>query len=120
MGGKARKHPSLIVRAQVEEAVPRQNAVEPSVEVQLTHVRHMPFVIRKAFTAEADHGGRCIYTNDAKSAIDEVASDRLAHPTTHVENRPSNTNMDQKPIQPRAFLKRSTAIAIEFVKMTLV
>ena len=50
----------------------------------------------------------------------EVASDRLAHPAAHVENRPSGTHVDQKPIQPRTLQKKSASVAIVLASMTLV
>src|SRR5262245_61356152 len=120
MGGKPPIHLTLIVRAQVKEAVPGQNTPESPVELQRTHVRHKPHRVRKACSAECDHGRRSIHTNDPKPAIDEVASDRLADPAAQVEHRRAGAHVDQEPIQPRAFLKRSAAVAIVLANMTLV
>jgi hypothetical protein len=120
MRGKSPKHRPLIVRAQVEETVPRQKAVEPSAELQLPHVRDKPLGIWKTSTAEFNHGWRSIHANDAKPLIKEVGSDRLAGPAAQVENRPSGTHVGQKPIQPRALVKRSAAVAIVLAGVTLV
>jgi hypothetical protein len=120
MRGKPRKHFALIVCTQMEETIPCQDALEASVEVELTHVHHMPLGIRKAFTADLDHGRRCIDADDTKPTIDQVPSDRFAHPAANVENGSSGKHMEQKSIQPRALLKRSAPVAIVLDGMTLV
>jgi hypothetical protein len=117
---KPPKYRPLIVCAQVEETVPCQKALEASAELQLLHVRDKPLGIRKTSTAEFNHGWRSIHANDAKPAIEEVASDRLASRAAQIENRPSGRYMDQKPIQSRALLKRPAAVAIVLAGMTLI
>src|SRR5262245_66499626 len=43
-----RKHPALIIAGEMEEAVPRKNAVEAPVEGQRAHVRDHPAMTREA------------------------------------------------------------------------
>jgi hypothetical protein len=120
MRGKPRKHLALIVRAQMKETIPCQDAIKTSVERQLTHVHYKPFGIRKACATDLNHGRRRIDADNTKSTIDQMASDRLTHPAANVENGSSGKHMKQKPIQPRALLKRSAAVAIVLEGMTLV
>jgi hypothetical protein len=63
---------------------------------------------------------RRIHADDANSAFDEVPGDGLSHPAAHVENRPSDAHVAQKSVQPRALLKRPTAIAVVHLSIPLV
>jgi hypothetical protein len=52
--GETRKHVTLLVHAQMEKAVPGDDAIEAPANIQFAHVRHDPFGIRKPGPAEPD------------------------------------------------------------------
>ena len=65
---KNRKHLPLVVRAQVEETVPRNDPVEWPSKRERAHVGHDPFVRRETIPAEIDQGGRRVHPGDTRAA----------------------------------------------------
>src|SRR3954451_7258169 len=64
MRTKHRKHVALIVMAEMEETVPRQDAGELPPQGQLAHIGDDPFLRREMPPAGIDHGGGRVGTND--------------------------------------------------------
>ena len=56
-----REHLAPVYRAEVEDAVPRQNAVKMAIETQRTHICNDPVIVRKAIPAHSDDRCRRVY-----------------------------------------------------------
>ena len=73
-------------RAEVKEAIPRQNAVKSPIQRQRTHVRDDPFLVRKTVLAHADEGWRRVDASHLAALLDQVAGDWFGRATSDVEN----------------------------------
>ena len=60
MGSKDRKHASLIIRCEMEKAIPGEDAIEPFAYRQRPHVGNDPILIWQTLATEREHGGRGI------------------------------------------------------------
>ena len=121
MRSKDREHRSLVVVGQVEEAVPGHHSVDLAPERQVTHVGHDPFRPRVTLLAFRDQRGRRINADHCKSAIQQVASKRLAGAATQVQHRASRGQMRRESLDPCSLKNEfSTAGAIPGLRVALV
>src|SRR4051812_40666094 len=72
-----RKHPSLIILAEMEKAVPCKDTAKLPIERQGAHVRHYPRLTGKAAAAHCDHGRRRIDAGDLVAGLDKMAAYRF-------------------------------------------
>src|SRR5689334_9707477 len=78
MSSKNRKHSALVRRAQMEEAVPGEQAVERCIQVQRTHVRNEPGRAGKTALRNFDHFRSGIDSRDGTPRVNQVARDWLS------------------------------------------
>jgi hypothetical protein len=105
---KNRKHLPLVVRAQVEETVPRNDPVEWPSERERAHVGHDPFVRRETIPAEIDQGGRRVHPGDVVSGFDQIAGDRHGRSASDIQDRRRGRHQPAKPVEP-GFLHQAAA-----------
>src|SRR3954453_7801008 len=72
MRTKHRKHAALIVMAEMEETVPRQDSGELPLQGKLAHIGDDPFLRREMLPAGIDHGGGRVGTNDGMTKPDQI------------------------------------------------
>ncbi|EJM49688.1 hypothetical protein PMI26_00189 [Pseudomonas sp. GM33] len=89
MGLENREHSTLILRRQMKETVPRQNASETLFKRQLAHVGHMPIVLRKTLPTQGDHRHGRINARHSVSRADQVTSHGFGTATADVEDMTS-------------------------------
>ena len=86
MPAEDREHPALVFWGQVEEAIPRQDAVETPIQRQHPHVCDDPFLVRKTVLAHADEGWRRVDAGHLAAPLDQVACDRFGSAASDVED----------------------------------
>ena len=117
MTAKNREHLALVIVAEVKETIPRQNAVEPAIKGERTHVRGEPVLVGKMVPAHPDERRRRVHSGHDATLIDEVARDWLAGAASQVENRSPRRQERQHLVEP-GFLEEappSFAIPIQCV-----
>ena len=86
MGGEYRKHRPLVMRRQMEEAVPGDKRIERAAKGKRPHVAYMPGLVRHAGAAERDKAFGPVDTHDAIAAIDEMPRERLTRTATDIQD----------------------------------
>jgi hypothetical protein len=112
VGGKAGEHASLIVHAQMEEAVPRQDSIEATTEIKASHVAHQPFGMWKSRSTQRDERGRRVHTDHLVSLVEQITPDWLPHPATQIQDCADRADALQEEVKPAFFLETSAPIAI--------
>ncbi len=105
MLGEHRKHPLLILRGQMKEAMPRYDAVKSPPKIERAHVCHDPILIRKSLAAKFDQRRRGIDAGHVPALADPIAGDRQPRAATKIEDRPARRNQREEAIQPRLLEK---------------
>jgi hypothetical protein len=72
------KHQALIFGLEVEETVPRDQAMERTQRRQAAHIGGEPGMLREVFARDIDHCGSTIHASDATIVVDKVLRNRLA------------------------------------------
>ena len=86
MGLENREHSPLILRRQVKETVPRQNASVTLIKRQLAHIGNTPIVLRETLLTQGDHRHGRINATHSMSRVDQVISHRFGATTADVED----------------------------------
>src|SRR3954453_10230295 len=86
MAGEPGEHPTLIIRFEMKEAVPGQQAVEPALQLELSHVPNQPLGSGKTGPAQPNHRWRRVDTNHTIADIYSVPADGLAHYPAHIQD----------------------------------
>ncbi|PBJ04799.1 hypothetical protein BSF40_36000 [Pseudomonas sp. ACN5] len=121
MGLENREHSTLILRRQMKETVPRQNASETLFKRQLAHVGHMPIVLRKTLPTQGDHRHGRIDASHSVSRADQVTRHGFGTATADVEDMTSRNRHGQaKMIQPGLFDQTPRANTIPCLSVTFV
>lgn len=121
MGLENREHSTLILRRQVKETVPRQNASVTLFKRQLAHVGNMPIVLRKTLPAQGDHRRGRINARHSVSRADQVTSHGFGTATANVEDMTSrNRHGVTKTIQPGLLDQTPRANTIPCLSVTFV
>src|SRR4051794_39146276 len=108
MPAEDREHPALVFRAEVKEAIPRQNAAKVSIQRQRTHVRDDPVLVGKTALADTDESWRRVNASQIKALLDKVTRDWLRRAASQVEDRGSRRQQCQEAVEP-GFLKKATS-----------
>src|SRR5947199_8367869 len=85
MPAENREHPALVFRAEVKEAIPRQNAVKVSIQRQRTHVRDDPVLDGKTALADTDEAWRRVNACHFKALLDKVTRNCIGRDASHVK-----------------------------------
>src|SRR5258708_29572497 len=80
------KHPALILRAEMEIAVPCENAAKRPAQRQRPHVRDDPLLAWKMALADVDERRRGVHARDIVTRFDEITGDGLAGAASNVHN----------------------------------
>lgn len=115
-----RKHPTLIITTEMEEAVPCQKAIELPVHAKLTHISQHPFVLGEPVSAELDQLRRRIDTRHDVSALDKVSRQRLACTTAYVQYVSRSWEQARETVQPRALKQGPVSHLVPCICVTLV
>lgn len=86
MAGKTRKHKALVIRRQVEKAVPSNQAIKLLVYIKLTHIFYVPAVLWKTRAAQRNQFFGRINTGHSATALDAIARYRFARTTADIQN----------------------------------
>jgi hypothetical protein len=105
-----RKHPTLVLVAQVEKAVPGEEAVEGAAEGQRPHVGDTPVLEREALPADADELRRRVRARYGMAFLDEVPPDRLGGAAPDVEDRGARGQKRQETVEPSPFDERRATV----------
>ena len=83
---KRREHLPLVVRLQMEEAVPRDHDLEAPRKIQVAHIGLTPRHLWKSIPAHIEHLADRVDAGDAIAIVDEVASEWLSASASKIEN----------------------------------
>jgi hypothetical protein len=116
-----REHSTLILRRQVKETVPRQNARVTPIKRQVAHVGHMPILLRETLLTQGDHRHGRINATYGVSRADQVSSHGFGTATADVEDIISHDRHGlTKTIQPGLFDQAPRANTIPRLSVTVV
>lgn len=90
----------LVIRRQVKEAVPGDQAIKSAIQSHIAHILDMPSMAGKALTAKPNQRWRRIDASHLMTVFDAVARDGLPGPAANVEHGRLRRQMYQKPVQP--------------------
>lgn len=118
------EHGALIVRAQVEQAVPGQNAGKVLVQGQTAHVGIDPLLLGKALATLIQQGGAAVDASDRVSMFEQIARYRLATATPQVQYLPASPHDLAKAFEPGLFAVKCLGVGptrpVPSLGMTLV
>lgn len=102
---------ALVVRLQVKEAVPGEDAVETAAEVQPTHVCDQEFMPRQPRRRAVDHARRTVDAGDAEAPGGKPRRHRRAAAAAEVQHAAAFRQPCGEARQPAFFHQRSAAVA---------
>src|SRR5215470_12032648 len=115
------EHISLIVRLQMEKAVPRQYAFERSPQGQSSHVSDHPLVPREAAPAQGNHRRRAVDAGNLQAATNQIRGDRHAPAAPEIENCSTRWQRIGKTIVPTLVVPITfAAVGIPLDRMSLI
>src|SRR5437660_11828145 len=77
---KHRKHPALVVVAEMKETVQRKDTGKRALKGKLPHVRDDPFLLRKILSTDIDNRREQFTANDGMTNSDKYAGNGASEP----------------------------------------
>jgi hypothetical protein len=104
-----RKHPTLVIRTKVKEAIPCQNAVEPPSRRQRAHISDAPGMKGEMLLTNSDEFGRGVDARNYVPFPDQISGDGLRGAAAKIKDCRSGGLEGKKAIEPRGLsTRRST------------
>ncbi len=110
----------LVVRRQVKEAVPGDQAIKSAIQFHIAHISDQPLMAGKARTTKRNQRWRSIDASHLVTVFDAVARDGLPSSASDVQYRSLQRQMDEKPVQPMLLHQRAAARPIKIFSICLV